>query len=342
MNNYVGGGGDDPFSEHMIKIMIVAGGLDWDLLGARPLKDGADTVYKLNVRDNQGNHKQAVLKAPRETTVEQFQEEPSLLQYVSSHTDIPVPEVYSMYLDPIDLPTPYYVMEYVEGSISEYGSTCHMPSELKAKTLLSQVAADAGRHLAMLHECGPLSGIGPVGVYENELSITSYNDSSWTTWLRSTIESDNVPIGKLDSLEQRVREFVIKGIKNISDVELVPIHNDYRPQNLVLDRTAGVKAVLDWGALRSAPSAYELALTEQYLSKWAPLNAEGRTIVCNHLYDSYLRHRSIDRDQIINHRSLYLAITRLSALARLNDLPEKKRPQQLSRHKEFFQQLIPE
>ncbi|GAB7018902.1 phosphotransferase [Halostagnicola bangensis] len=212
--------------------------------------------------------------------------------------------------------------------------------DVSDRELLAQVATDAGQHFAMLHNCGPLSGLGPVGIENGEIIVTDYDTDSWSAWLRSTVESNRVPLNEFADLEPDIRQFVFEAVEGLSEIEPVPIHYDYRPKNLVLNRQGGIKTVLDWGAVRSAHSVYELVLTEQYLSKWAPLDSEVRGLVRDHLYGSYTRHRPFNHDTIMQYRKLYLVVTQLSALAQIQALPEQDRPQQLSRHKTFFRKLL--
>lgn len=332
---------DDPFSEHLINIMLVACGLEWEVNRAIPIERGADTVYRLEARDGGGEERRAVLKAPRETSTERFKHEPKLLQYVSRVTSIPVPTVHAMHLEPIDLPVPYYIMEDIEEPMTDRTSATAFSGEGGDwKARLEQVATDAGRHLALLHNCGPLSDLGPVGIEDGELQVRTSDTNSWSAWLRSIVESNRVPLDELGDIRTEVQQFVRDAVADISGIEPVPIHYDYRPQNLVVDPRDGVTAVLDWGAVRSAHGVYDVVLTEQYLSTWSPLDSATRAIVRENLYDAYTQHRSVDRDTIRQYRELYLAVTRLGALARLSDLPKREQPQQLAQHKAFFRALL--
>lgn len=327
-----------PFSEHLLDVMLVASGLDWDLERAVPVEQGEDIVYRLDIRGEKDIPSRAVLKAAGSTTDTEFKHEPKLLQYIRHNTSIPVPRVYATHLDPIDLPAPYYVMEYAENQVSVTNTSQDLFNDLDTPRLLARIAADAGRHLALFHQCESPTKIGKIGVVDESLRVIETDSETWSDYLRPIVSSEQVPWDMLEDVSNDLQQYLSGAIDDIPNFEPVPGHLDYRFDNLAIDSDEGVVNVLDWGGARTVHDIYELVLAEQYLSRWAPLDSKVRATVRNHLYDSYASHRRIDSELVSQYRKPYFCITRLTAL--MKEHSHTGTSPDFSEHASFFREAI--
>ncbi|WP_018256679.1 phosphotransferase family protein [Halomicrobium katesii] len=305
----------DPFSEQMIALMVAAAGIECEVLDAEPLRTGSATTYRVGVRDQEGDRRTVVFKAAVEGDATGLRREPALLRYVADHTSIPVPDVYGSHLQPDDLPAPSFVMEHVEGGSPTRASARENGDTGWPDGILDDIVRQAGRHLAALHDCGPVSGFGPITVDDGTLTVTD-PAGSWQSWLRE-LAAETEGDTRLDGLASTVQSVLDSELPELPAVDPVLAHYDYQPRNVVVDEGAGrVRAVLDWGGARSVHDEFELAVTEQYCSGWAPLGSDKRQRVRASLHEGYRDRRSLATDEAFRRRRrLYLLLSTVASLS---------------------------
>ncbi|MFZ0668348.1 MAG: phosphotransferase family protein [Acidimicrobiales bacterium] len=149
-------------------------------------------------------------------------------------TSVPVPQVYGFSGDDHLLGSPFYVMQFVEGSILRSRSDAEKMSET-TRRMASESLVDV---LAALHEVSPDSiGLGDFarrdGYIERQLS-------RWIAQFRSSADDEDEGSRLMELAHKRL-------------VALVPpqqktsiVHGDYKLDNVVLAADGTVRAVLDW------------------------------------------------------------------------------------------------
>jgi aminoglycoside phosphotransferase (APT) family kinase protein len=240
---------------------------------------GTDFVATLDV-GTPGGSRTVVLKATTADLVDQeiARSEPRLLRLVGDRTDIPVPMVFGYRDDHDEYPTPFYLMEHVNGENFE-GSPDVLP-EAAREAVLRQ----AGRHLAELHELGPLPAVGRVGVEEGDLAVLDTEaypqDDDFRNWMLTnqleTVETlrdgGHFPDyadepERFADLVPPLRAYLRETIPELpAPAPPTYCHWDYRYGNLLADPETGeIRAVLDWANLSAADPAYNLAKAESHL-----------------------------------------------------------------------------
>ncbi|MDF9747478.1 phosphotransferase family protein [Natrinema salsiterrestre] len=305
---------------------------DWTLQTASPIREGSDILYQLTVTDQADRNRQCILKAAGQTDEDDFRSEPRCTQYFRHATELPIPEVYEVVSDPDgDIP-PFFLLSYVSGRSLKYGPDENRswdPLSRVDRSAIAELSHIAGRHLATIHQCGPVDGFGPLTAEHDQLTLLE-RDADWDSWITGVLHS--LSLHDLRSIEADISSFITREADRLPDIDPVPMHQDYRPGNLVLDpETPRPCAVLDWGDVRSGHDEYELALTEQYFSSWRGCDHQRRSLVREHLYEGYESVRSLDRDDPAFHRRylLYRLVTRLAFMNRFPQAPEYVREHNL-------------
>lgn len=265
-------------SDSVVRGMLAEIQPAWRVTGIEQSPHGTDLVAIVDVRTPEP--RSVVLKATTADFVDPIiaRSEPRLLELVDRETAIPVPAVIGYRDEHEEYPAPFYLLEYVEGANYE-GQLGNLPVATR-ETILS----DAGENLAELHELGPLTAPGNVGVQDGELCVLDTGDYTRHDDFREAVLADCEET--LDSLADggfypdiaddpdrftdlvpELRRHVRKSIPALSaPEEPTYCHWDYRIGNLLIDPDTGTtRAVLDWANLSSAEPAYNLAQTEFYL-----------------------------------------------------------------------------
>jgi aminoglycoside phosphotransferase (APT) family kinase protein len=268
-----------PVDEATVRGMVRACRPDWTALEATLAEQGTDFVCFLTCETPAGT-REAVLKATTADFVppEIARSEPRLFELVGRETDIPVPAVYGARDDHPDYPAPFYLVERLPGE-NAAGRFDDLSPDSR-----DRVVETAGRHLAALHDLGPLPAYGRVGVRDGELAVLDTDDHPRYDDFRATV---------LDGAEETLDALTDGGFfPELADdperfVGLVPdlraylretvpdlpvpdpptyCHWDYRYGNLLVDPDVGeTLAVLDWANLSAAEPAYNLATVESHL-----------------------------------------------------------------------------
>lgn len=332
----------DPYSEQMITLMLTAAGLEWTVEDASPIETGANTVYRLRVRESDGPSRRVVFKAAGENDDRWFCQKPKLMKWVADHTQIPVPTVYGHHLEPTDLPAPSYVMAFVDGYSPSDDETTPVERPLGIddahRALFVQ---QVGEHLAQLHGSTTLPETGRLAVEDGTLFVADPDDS-WYERIRRLVTNPDGPLEYVDEGADEVRTFVNRAVAELGNVSVVPAHNDYQPKNVVVDPDSGrVEGVLDWGEMRSVDPVYELATTEHYFSKWAPIESDRRRAVRKNLYEGYRRRRTLPDDGRFERRHhLYLLVGVLSSLSWAPYWPEPLAARFLDRQRRLLSSIL--
>ncbi|MFW5919652.1 MAG: phosphotransferase family protein [Halanaeroarchaeum sp.] len=270
---------DAEVSNSTVRRMVHAIEHSWVVESIERSPFGTDLVATLGVHTPDGDRR-VVLKATTADLVDPriARSEPRLLRLVDDETSIPVPTVFGYRDDHDEYPAPFYLMEYVEGENVEAS-----PDELSPSARES-VLRQAGRHLAELHELGPLPAVGRIGVEDGDLAVLDtdeypryddFRDRVLTTQLE-TVETLTEGGHFLDYADEPerfadlvpgLREHLRETIPNLPDPDPATYcHWDYRYGNLLVEpKTGDVRAVLDWANLTAADPAYNLAKAEAHL-----------------------------------------------------------------------------
>lgn len=339
---------EDPYDRAELRAALDAADLDWTLEAAEPVAEASDTVYVLTVADRAGDRRRAVLKAADFVETDRFLNEPDLLRYVGEHTAIPVPEVLAVIEEHERAPAPSFLLEHLPGTNPDT-----LDGDLGARECaigpgeLERMARQAGDHLAQLHGLDRPSSFGFLSVEDGDLTADR-DAESWPEQVEAMIETplEELSDGRFADLEPDLRAELEAAIPELPDLDPVPTHSDYRPGNLLVDPGTGeITAVLDWGAAAGNPDEYELALVEQYLSGWAPIDDDRRRLVRSALLEGYRERRTLDRPEgVARRRDLYLLVTRLFAMHWLpywhEDVTPEERDRIAAEHRAFVRELL--
>jgi aminoglycoside phosphotransferase (APT) family kinase protein len=149
-------------------------------------------------------------------------------------TQVPVPRTYALCLDESVNGRPFYVMEFVEGHILRDAAAAEGAFSAAARPPIADHMADT---LASLHGVDvDAVGLGDLGRREG------YVERQLRRW--STQYASSVAPGEEDGLVVRVAEQL--GASVPPQREATIVHGDYRLDNVVLDDTGRVRAILDW------------------------------------------------------------------------------------------------
>lgn len=276
---------DEPeLSEETVAGMISHLVPSWSVVSVDDVDDGANSTAIVDTRTPDGE-RTVVLKAATSTwpgADEKTMAEPRLLSLVREETSVPVPEVIDVCDDHETYPTPFFLMEYVDGACFSQDQAPAMPSSTR-ETLFRE----AGQHMAELHMLGPLPAVGDIVCSDGAIAIRDTDDSpsydDFHEWLLDSyeetldqLETDGGYFPDLTEVPDRftdlvpeIRAYLRETVPNLPDPDPPTYcHKDYRYGNLVVNpETGAAKAVLDWGILMSAPPGFNLAITEGKLLK---------------------------------------------------------------------------
>lgn len=332
----------DGFSETTVSRMVREIRPEWSLREVTAAEEGTDAVYFVTA-DTPDGPRECVLKACEFLDPEEFRPEPHLMALLDRRTSIPVPGIVGAVdsaasptprseggetagADRADLPAPFFLMERCDGEVCE-GEARDLPSEV-----VERIARDAGRNLGELHGLGDFEAFGPVrlardaerdrgGIAADGRTLTTAETAteSWRARVEDFTEFhfDNLH-DRFADVEADVREVVDERLDAL-DREFAPVfgHDDYRLGNLLVDPETGeTRTVLDWGNANTLDAHYNLVLTEQYLSGWAPHDDPRRERVRAALRTGYAETNRLEDDSAFERRrELYLGVTRLFPMA---------------------------
>jgi aminoglycoside phosphotransferase (APT) family kinase protein len=317
---------EDEFTRAEVEAAVRAVETGWEVEDVARCEGGTDTLYFVTVATARGR-RELVLKACTYVEPEAFRVEPYVLAVLADRTSIPVPEVVGTVDDHPDLPTPFFLMERRAGE--------QIAEDDLSIDALGRVAYEAGRHLGELHALGSFNRYGDLRCRRDDPTVrpgivaadcvlgVSDGTDSWREWLLPEFESALGDIdGRFRDLAVDLRAFVESEAYRIEDDgPPVLIDEDYWYGNVLLDPDTGAtRAVLDFGDTHTATAEYNLALTEQFLCEFAPLDSDRRRRVHERLYDGYEETKALDRgDQFERRRKYYLVTTWIGPLVLFSD-----------------------
>ena len=373
----------DEFSEATLRQMVSEIRPEWTLSEATPADEGTDAVYFVTVETPEGS-RECVLKACEFLDPEEFRPEPHLMALIDRRTSIPVPSVVGAVdsaasptprseggetagADHDDLPAPFFLMERLEGEVRE-GDARELPAEA-----VERLAREAGRNLGEVHALGDFEQFGPVRLARDvsdandvdadrdsdrnrsgisidgrTLTVGEAGVDSWRAHFERIADSNFGDLhDRFTDLEPDLRAFVDARLDAL-DGSFDPVlgHDDYRLGNLLVDPEAGeTKAVLDWGNAHTTEVQYNLVLTEQYFSGWAPHDDPLRERVRAALREGYETTNDLPRDpDFERRRELYLAVMHLFPMVWFSlwygDGSEAEREEVVDLHRRAVSELV--
>jgi aminoglycoside phosphotransferase (APT) family kinase protein len=321
---------DESVTDADVAGMVRACPPEWRCRGYERAEEGTDFVAFVDCETPDGQ-RTAVLKATTAGFVEPevARAEPRLYALAGRETSIPVPEVYGFVDDHAEYPSPFYLLERLDGE--NYESD---PRSLGVDRR-ERVCRDAGTNLAELHGLGTFDRIGSVGVRDGDLTVVPndeggpYDDGR--EWFRDAVDgtlaalADGTYFPDLAEEPERfadlvpvLREAFDERVAAMSEPDPPRFcHWDYRWGNLLLDpATAETRAVLDWANLSTAEPAYNLACVEYHLlddGDEEPTRERHRTA----LREAYARGRedwAFDAN-VVERMAVYALLKRCDAMA---------------------------
>ena len=148
------------------------------------------------------------------------------------NTDVPVPKVYGLCEDDNDVGSPFYIMEFLDGRIFTEPHFKGVSAEHR-----TEMWHDAVRTLAKLHRLDPksigLEGYGKLnGFYDRQITtFTALGEAQGKT---RDVETGK-EVGDVPRVEELMHFFGDK--KRQPKDRGVPIHGDYKIDNLVYHKT---------------------------------------------------------------------------------------------------------
>lgn len=324
---------DSP-SEEAIAGMVDHLRPSWQVAGIETVGEGVNTTAILTLETRTAVLKAATASYPAVT--ERSRAEPRLLSLVARETSIPVPTVLGVCDDHPTFPSPFSLLEYLDGQTVE-----DRPDKL-APHVRETVFREAGRNLADLHRLGPLPCVGTIGYRDGSLRILDTAErprfDSFHEWLRNTcerrldcLEEDGGLFPELtddperfDDLVPELRQYFRDTLPALPDpAPPTYCHKDYRYGNLLVDpETGDTLGLLDWDHCMSAPPAFNLALAESKLLSPdlddEPMGATGRADELRRaMWDAYTDSRAAWKfDEATQERiEVYRLAYRLAAMA---------------------------
>lgn len=366
----------DEFSEAILRRMVREVRPEWTLLEATPADEGTDAVYFLAVETPEGP-RECVLKACEFLDPEEFRPEPYLLRLLDRRTSIPVPGVFGAVDDHDDLPAPFFLMERCDGEVRE-SEARELPVES-----VERLAREAGRNLDELHGVGDFERFGPIRLARDvdardardvdrdartidadardadgdappalsadgrDLTVGENGVDSWRAHFERIADANFGELhDRFADLEADVQAFADARFDALDrEFDAVFGHDDYRLGNLIVDPEAGeTEAVLDWGNAHTTEVQYNLVLTEQYFTGWAPHDDPLRERVRAALREGYEATNSLSPDpDFERRRELYLAVTHLFPMVWFplwyGDSPEDEREEIAAKHRRAVRKL---
>lgn len=322
---------ETPVSDTDIRGMVAAIHPDWTVRTIERPPTGTDFVAVLEVMTTAGI-REVVLKATTTDLVdpEIARSEPRLLDLVARETAIPVPEVYGYRDTHPAYPTPFLLLEAVDGE-NIAGRQTDLPDKARER-----VMGETGRYLAALHDLGPLPAVGSVGVRDGDLVVLDTDDhpsyGDFRTWLlessREVLDglTDGGSFPELAEDRERFADLVPDLRTHLEEtIPALPkpapptyCHWDYRYGNLLLDpETGATRAVLDWANLLAADPAYNLAKAESYLFD-PTVEDDDRVATLRDRFRGEYEHARPDwsfDDAVERRMETYLLTSRLDAMA---------------------------
>lgn len=329
---------------------------DWRVRDATPLDGGTDAVLAVtaDTDDDRSGPREFALKACTAVPPEDFRPEPVLLALLDRRTAVPVPRVVGAVDDHDDLPAPFFLMERSGGVLAD-------DADLSSDAV-ERVARAAGRYAGEYHALADFERFGflrvdrdlahdrpRVTVDDHRLAVADGAARTWRAYVEDLYRNWITDLDdRFADLRPRLESFVESRLDALDrSFDAVLGHVDYKYWNLLVrPETGETTAVLDWAHATAMAPYYDLLLTEDHLSGWAPLDSPRRTRVRAAIEDGYAETNTLDRTgDFDERRALSLAVSRLQPLVHFSewtaDVPHAERAERARRHRQFVEDLLP-
>lgn len=324
----------------------------WTVHELTAITSGTDAVSFLTV-ETESLRKETVLKACTAVPPEDFRPEPYVQSLLETKTSVPVPHVIGAVDAHPDLPAPFFLMERCEGVLAD---TVNLTPEIRER-----MAHEAGRFTGEYHSAGDFDRFGPIrldcdrsnphagmAVDGRTLAAADLAMTSWRGYIQDMYEGWIHDIDEeFRDLRPDIKAFIEPRLDTLDrSFDSVLGHIDYKPWNVLIRPESGeTTAVLDWGHATAMAPYYDLILTEEHLSRWAPLHSDRRERIRTQLAEGYAETNHLEHDPAFTERrELYLAVARLQPLVWFSkwteDVPGAERRLRAAKHREFVKDLL--
>ena len=271
-------------SDEMLAGMVRHLRPSWTPMSIDHIVEGVNSTVAIDV-DTPAGERRIVLKAITSShplAEDRARTEPRVLSLLERETAVPVPTVFDICAAHETYPTPYFLMEHVDGETINAADVPSLRFDIR-----ETVFREAGLNLAELHTLGPLDEVGDLVGKDGEVSVLDTPESPshdvFHDWLLESYEETLDQLvneggyfpeltenpNRFDDLIPDIRDYLRGTIPDLPPPRPPTYcHKDYGYWNLIVaPETGETRAVLDWANLMSAPPGFNLAIAESKLLK---------------------------------------------------------------------------
>jgi aminoglycoside phosphotransferase (APT) family kinase protein len=325
---------------------------EWSVRESTAIEAGTDTVYHLTV-DTGEEQRRCILKVCTEVPPPDFRPEPYILSALAERTSVPGPRPLGSVEEHDDLPAPFYLMEHCEGVTAD-------EADLDPEGV-ERVARAAGRHAGEYHQVGDFRRFGRVrldcdharehgGLHVDGRTVAAgeQGQETWRAWVEALYNHWITDLeDRFADLRPEIEQFVEARL-DLLDGSFEPVlgHIDYKPWNVMVRPATGeTTALIDWGHANVMTAEYDLLLTEEHLSKWAPLDSPFRRRIRTAIEEGYTETNELHRDAAFDaRRELYLLVSRLQPLVWISEWMAEESPflreEKAAKHRAVVENLL--
>ncbi|NLV11087.1 phosphotransferase [Halomicrobium mukohataei] len=292
-----------------IEAVLEESGPDYtDFSFERPGSGHQSDVYMVTL-EHAGQEYEVVVKFEPDD-MESFAVEPTLHDYVSERTTLPVPDILVFEQDPEAAVPPYFVTARLEGDnlAESYAGLSTADHE--------RVLRQVGRMLGDLHSEIAFEAFGWLDLWNDRIIVRDLT-ASWRAYFEqlTTAHLDGLADTPFADLRERAERNLEPALSLVPE-EGVPrlVHDDFRPANLLFDPTLDdpITAVLDWQDVLAALPEYHLAQTEFLFVDSSFQDESVRDRLRTALYEGYNSERPFAFDEeYVRKRPIYQLSTLL-------------------------------
>lgn len=300
-------------SEAQVSQMLREARPSWSLEDSELIKEGyqENTCLKCLVAVDSST-RDCLLKIARRSD-EHIRRESRLINFLSSTTRIPVPEIYGRVDHHTKFPTPYFLMDFVPGD--------HLSPNASDRRV-EQVAEEFAQYIAELHSVGNFQTFGEIyytgdvsGGYTSPPILQPYDlvigdtHPDWRSWYRK-LAMNVVHSLEETSFSDLVPE-VISNIKShVQDLSagkapVVSVISHNRNDILLEEETGAIKSIIDWEMGLLLTREYDLVCAEKgLLSGPISVHSDFRETIRRVLWGTY--RKEVDRSLQIKQDKIHL------------------------------------
>jgi hypothetical protein len=161
-------------SDEMLAEMVRHLRSSWTPVNIDHIVEGVNSTVAIDV-DTPMEEQRIVLKAITSThplAEDRARAEPQVLSLLRRETTVPVPTVFSTCAGHETYPTPYFLMEHVDGETVSAADAPNFRPDVR-----ETIFREAGQNLAELHTLGPLDEVGDLVGGDGEISVLDTPES---------------------------------------------------------------------------------------------------------------------------------------------------------------------